>query len=70
IGESLQVTLNNYRLTSLKVSLSSEVSIMQRQRHAAIYRRLSTCRKHTERLQPKPLVDVQPRFATYKWCSN
>ena len=31
-------------------------SIMQRQRHAAIYSRLSTCRKHTERLQPNPLL--------------
>ena len=31
-------------------------SIMQRQRHAVINSRLSTCRKHTERLQPNPLL--------------
>ena len=35
---------------------TNEVSIMQRQRHAAIYRRLSTGRKHTELLQPNPLL--------------
>ena len=29
IGESLQVTLNNYRLTSLEISLSSEVSTIE-----------------------------------------
>ena len=35
---------------------ANEVSIIQTQRLAAIYSRLSTCRKHAELLQPNPLL--------------